>query len=220
MTKPALTTNMFKHSGKIVSAARQFGIDVNRRFRTIDGDWARVIAVDAGHPFPFVGDIYDAENETTWLCRWNTLGHYSGTEAAASRHSLRLNAGPNAVNTDTPDEKQATRFNDPRGRTTVGFGPSLRGPWPDFRPSPEEVKFILSRPGLEEVKFVRTYPRLERDSNTLAPQSRHDVGERVEPTLPEAKEAAPESTVALAQLRRILEVAATGGDPITVLVIG
>lgn len=94
MTAPPVTMNLFKHKGPIAHAARQFGFNVDARFTTIDGDHARVFVIDGGHPFPLVGEIYDVDNERTWLARWNTLGHYSGTQPAQARHSLRRNIEP------------------------------------------------------------------------------------------------------------------------------
>lgn len=212
MTKPVITHNQFRHTGRIASAARQFGFEPNARFKTLDGDEARVIAIDEGHPFPLVGDIYDVENENTWLCRWNTLGHYEGTTYAQSRHSLRTN--------------RVSKLEFPR------FSPDMR--WDrDF------LKQFIFHPlrtakqdgakAAEDAVLSRVSAQKIEEGTGEAPP--HDAVKRVGarsygPTVavgsPTEK---PPKPIPLAQdpasqFRRILELAAAEGSDIQILFIG
>jgi len=89
--KALLSGHRFTHGGPFAASARRNGIDLNKPIKTIDGDTVKILAVDDGHPFPIVGEIYDFAQDLAWLARFNTGGIYRGTPEAQARHSLARN---------------------------------------------------------------------------------------------------------------------------------
>lgn len=91
------TPNVRRFVGPIAACCKHYGFDLDRALNTVDGDEVSIYAIDAEHPYPLVGEVFDYNAGVSWLARWDEQGIYRGTDRATTRHSLQTNSRPHVA---------------------------------------------------------------------------------------------------------------------------